>query len=505
MFARSWIATVCALMTLFACPTRADQGDVSMQPKIAQPGSGVFSTEAGPKLLVGASLLRPDSPLADALDRIGKRLHSAPPEAAGSTLPSAPFVLIGLVSDQPALKQLKADRKRELPKGGLGAEGYLLDIAPQRILLTAEKPAGLYYGIQRLLNQSDQGTSLPCAKIADWPEMRLRGLHVLVGSRNSLPAIEKLLTEIMPQLRMNQLLLEIDYNYQFQSHPEVASADGLTFDDCRRLHALARANFIRIIPLINCLGHQSWAKSTFSLLKTHPEFDETPDLPLDNPGIYCRSWCPSNPAIYPFLDALFDEVIDAFQADAVHVGMDEVFILGKCSCCTGQENAALFAKAVNGLHAHLVGKRKVQMMMWGDRLLDNATMKYGEWESSINGTAAAIEKIPKDIVLCDWHYEVQDDFPSVKYFEQEGFQVWPSGWNREENVRQFTACALKNGGPKMVGYLATTWESPDAIVNGYARDPSLPPANVRENARGQNLVKAIRTGARIAWEGASRP
>ena len=65
---------------------------------------------------------------------------------------------------------------------------------------------------------------------------------------------------------------------------------------------------------------------------------------------------------------------------------------------------------------------------------------YGEWEASKNGTFPAIDLIPKDIVLCDWHYETRyagepATYPSVRYFQEKGFRVWPSGWNSAENAR----------------------------------------------------------------------
>jgi len=53
----------------------------------------------------------------------------------------------------------------------------------------------------------------------------------------------------------------------------------------------------------------------------------------------------------------------------------------------------------------------VEMFLWADRLLDARTMGYGEWESARNGTAGAVDLIPKDIVLCDWHYELRTNYP----------------------------------------------------------------------------------------------
>ena len=99
--------------------------------------------------------------------------------------------------------------------------------------------------------------------------------------------------------------------------------------------------------------------------------------------------------------SMMDELIDAFRPDALHVGMDEVFLIASDQCprCRGREPAKLFAKAVNDYHSHLVGKRKLTMLMWGDRLLDDSRMHYDEWEASRNGTAPAIDMIPKDIII----------------------------------------------------------------------------------------------------------
>ena len=54
-----------------------------------------------------------------------------------------------------------------------------------------------------------------------------------------------------------------------------------------------------------------------------------------------------------------------------------------------------------------------------------------------NGTAPAIDKIPKDIILCDWHYELRDHYPSVAYFQQKGFRVWPASWNNPKAALAF--------------------------------------------------------------------
>ncbi|HZO91723.1 MAG TPA: family 20 glycosylhydrolase [Chthonomonadaceae bacterium] len=479
-----------------------------MEAKIREERAGVFRCTSAPQILVGDLLRASGSEAAQPLlEQCRKQFHSEAmqPAAPETRLPEGPFVLVGLVKDHPALKQLEADLKSRLPKDGLGQEGYLLEVAPERILIAAEKPAGAYYGVLKLLERAGDAAAswdIPAVRIADWPTMRWRGMHVLVNSRDDLPAVEQLLTRFLPQYRLNRLILEINYNFQFRSHPEISSGpNALTVEDCRRLSALAKQNNVHLIPMLNCLGHQSWAETTGAFLRAHPEFDETPDLPANNPGIYCRSWCPSHPDVNKVVFDLFDELIDAFDADAFHVGMDEVFILGQCPRCKGKANAELFARAVNDYHSHLAGKRKVQMLMWGDRLLDDAQMHYGEWESSRNDTAPALHLIPKDIVICDWHYEPLADFPSVKYFQEQGFAVWPSGWNSEENAQRLAGCALKNTSDRMLGYLATTWVGVRSVAAGLAGDAQALTGN--KNVSG--VVAAIRKGARLAWEGAPQP
>ena len=49
---------------------------------------------------------------------------------------------------------------------------------------------------------------------------------------------------------------------------------------------------------------------------------------------------------------------------------------------------------MKGLHAHLVSKRKLEMLLWGDRLLDARALGYSRDEAAANGTHRAIDLIP---------------------------------------------------------------------------------------------------------------
>jgi hypothetical protein len=287
-----------------------------------------------------------------------------------------------------------------------------------------------------------------------------RAVHLLdYNTDSALDALGQNL-ETLAQQGINVIILEVDYNFDFKAHPELRrGTNPITPAGARRFAKLCRKFNIRLIPEFQSLGHQSWKAETFPLLTVYPKFDLTPGAFPNNEGIYCREWDPLNPEVWRIVFKLMDEIIDAFRADAVHVGMDEVFLLGseQSPATRGQNPATLFAGAVNELHQHLVRKRKVEMLMWGDRLIDGQKYDMGEWEASKNGTAAAVEMIPKDIIICPWHYEVRESYPSIPMFMEKGFRVLPAGWKNVDATKALIEYSQKNKSPKLLGHMFTTW------------------------------------------------
>ncbi len=298
--------------------------------------------------------------------------------------------------------------------------------------------------------------SIACAAQESRPWL---GVHV--GMSNDRQAAA--LTEVVGQLAglgINAIITEINYGFEYQSHPELRSPNPCTKEQIGKLVAECKKHKVRLIPQFQCLGHQSWKARTDVLLTKYPQFDESPGLYPENKDIYCRSWCPLHPEVNPVIFSLMDELIDAFQADALHVGMDEVFLIGEDACprCKGKDKGELFAKAVNDYHKHLVDEKHVEMLMWGDRLIDSSKLRFGKWEGSENGTAGAIDLIPKDIIICDWHYELRPAYESVPMFLEKGFRVWPASWRKPEAAKAFVNYSLPlRSNPRMLGHLNTTW------------------------------------------------
>ena len=287
-----------------------------------------------------------------------------------------------------------------------------------------------------------------------------RAVHLL--DYNTDAALDELAKnlESLAKQGINVIILEVDYNFAFKSHPELRrGTDPITPAGARRFADQCTKFGIRLIPEFQSLGHQSWKEETFPLLTVYPKFDLTPGAFPKNEGIYCREWDPLNPEVWPIVFKLMDEIIDAFRANAMHVGMDEVFLLGsdKSPSTKGKDPGVLFADAVKKIHQHLVRKRGVEMLMWGDRLVDGKKYDLGEWEAATNGTATAIDMIPKDIIICPWHYEPRAAYPSVPMFTQKGFRVLPAGWNKVDATKALIEYSRAHAGPKLLGHLFTTW------------------------------------------------
>jgi hypothetical protein len=273
---------------------------------------------------------------------------------------------------------------------------------------------------------------------------------------------KQMIVEVLPKYKCNTLVMLIRYRYQFKSHPEISDG-GLSPEQAAEIADLCRQNGVRIIPKMNLMGHQSEKQrgTEQGLLRVHPEFDETPELETVR---YCRSLCPRHPQVADIVFDLGDELIDALGADAIHVGLDEVFEIGTCPRCKDASNAELFADWVNALHGHFVGEKGVEMLMWSDRFLDGEATGFGEWEASKNDTWGMIDSIPRDTLMCDWHYGERDDYPSVPFFSSKGFRVVVCPWREMKATEALLKYVSENQTEGFLGVLQTSWCNAGALA-----------------------------------------
>ena len=311
----------------------------------------------------------------------------------------------------------------------------------------------------------------------------VRGLHMWVPKPQDVSLLVRFIEDALPKEGVNTLVLEFDYKYRFHSHPEVSDPDALSETEVKQIVSACRKSHVELIPLIGLLGHQSHSKDrmTLGLLRSHPEFDETPGKYPGNVGTYARSYCPLHPNVHNVVFDLIDELMKATEAKSFHAGMDEVLLLGEDECprCRGKLKAELFGNEVQRLRDHLAEKHR-RLWIWGDRLLDGTTTGVGEWEGSFNGTYPAVNMVPKDIVICDWHYAHAE--PTAAYFAAHGFDVVSCPWNqpnvgRDEVMLQQVMRRNANDtlASKFLGVLQTSWQDPAEMIHMYFGELPLSP------------------------------
>src|SRR5215831_18189724 len=151
----------------------------------------------------------------------------------------------------------------------------------------------------------------------------VRGLCIAAPQASSVERFLRFIETGLAPREVNTLILRVDWNYQYESHPELRGGAALSKADVGQLVTACRKHQIRLIPQVNLLGHQSWASRPGNLLKTYPEFDETPWVQFpekykwpNNDRLYCKSYCPLHPQVHQVVFAVVDELCDAFQADA---------------------------------------------------------------------------------------------------------------------------------------------------------------------------------------------
>jgi Glycosyl hydrolase family 20, catalytic domain len=316
----------------------------------------------------------------------------------------------------------------------------------------------------------------------------VRGFCIAAPQPKEMDGFIKFIDEELAPRSVNTLILRVDYNYQYEKHPELRDSIALSLKDVRRLVEVCKKNNIKIIPQIDLLGHQSWAGKTGNLLKVYPQFDETPLVKMPEKyvwpnadGLYCKSYCPLHPDVHAIVFDLLDEICDVFEADSFHAGMDEVFYIGEAQCprCSGRDKAELFAGEVRAIRDHLALKGR-KLWIWGDRLIDGKTTGLGEWEASYNNTYRAVDMIPKDVIICDWHYERPDQ--TAVYFAMKGLNVITCPWRNPEtaiiqtqDMVRFRASSTPEMKDRFLGIVQTVWTGAGQFLDSfYGRKPENP-------------------------------
>ncbi len=322
-------------------------------------------------------------------------------------------------------------------------------------------------------------------------ELPVRGLAIKIPEKENVDKFVRFIHEELAPRKINTLILRVDYDFEYESHPELRNETALSRKEIEKLVKACAENHIEIVPQINLLGHQSWHYDLEKLLEVYPEFDETPHVKFpenteykwpNDDGLYCKSYCPLHPEVHKVVFELVDELLEAFGATKFHAGMDEVFYIAdeKCPRCGGKDPAEIFAYELTTIRNHLALTGK-QLWIWGDRLIDGKTTGIGMWEGSMNNTHRAIDLILKDVFICDWHYERAD--PTAAYFAMKGFSVATCPWRnsslalkQKTMIQDFRAAATPELKERYAGMIQTVWSPVNSFFNRFYSNEAFDPS-----------------------------
>jgi len=258
----------------------------------------------------------------------------------------------------------------------LGSEGYELSVTQQFVEIQAPTSAGLFYGVQTLLQLlpseifstnvvANVDWQMPCVEIKDQPRFQWRGLMLDVSRHFYDKAeVERILDEMALhklntfhwhltddqgwriEIKKYPKLTEIgawrtasklkapksESNDSGNAHPDWATVADSKFNsekryggfytqnDIREVVAYAAARHITIVPEIEMPGH------AVAALAAYPQFgSDTNTYTTDaKAGVNAGIFDPGNPATFQFLDDVLTEVFQLFPGKYVHVGGDEV-------------------------------------------------------------------------------------------------------------------------------------------------------------------------------------
>ena len=341
----------------------------------------------------------------------------------------------------------------------LGKEGYTLTVTPSRIVLRANDAAGVFYGLQTLLQlippdftTSTSGVimvqtsmTLPCVEITDYPRFAWRGLMLDV-SRHFFTKDEVLrYIDEMVRYKYNTLHLHLSddqgWRIEIKSLPQLTqhgawrvSRTGrwgeflpslageptpyggfYTQDDMREIIRYAQDRNVTILPEIDVPAH------SLALISSYNNLSCT-QLPYSvNPGSRGpvredNALCIGNDTVFTVLDKIFSELATIFPCEYIHIGGDEAYKGFWATCPKCQRRMAdEHLKNVDELQSYFVKRMEKMLTSKGKKLIGWDEILEGglapeatvmSWRGMSGGVTAA--RMGHKVVMTPWDYTYLD-------------------------------------------------------------------------------------------------
>ncbi len=196
----------------------------------------------------------------------------------------------------------------------------------------------------------------------------------------------------------DELYLHLEDAVEFPSLPGIARADAYSYRDFEKLVAAATRAGIKVVPIVNLLGHTQY------LIKT-PALRDLNELRAPDGSPLARGQiCPLHPRTLEVAEKLLRDMAPFCTAGKVHVGLDESFHLARCPRCRAEV-------ARRGLAAHFAGH--VQRL---HTLTTRLGLRMAIWADMLAFIPEAVPLLPRGLVACDWYYYPFTRHPRVELF-----------------------------------------------------------------------------------------
>jgi hexosaminidase len=257
-----------------------------------------------------------------------------------------PLVVTSSIADSVAGNihlRLAADRS------SLGEEGYDLNVTSRAVTLVANRPAGLFRGIQTLRQllpadvESHMGVArpewpLPALSIVDQPRFAWRGAMIDVARHFFTVREVQQYIDLLALYKMNVLHLHLSddqgWRIQINSRPKLTSVGGTTQvgggpggfytqQDYQTIVRYAQERYITVVPEIDMPGH------TNAALVAYPELScsTRPTQIFTQTAVGWSTFCVDKEGTYALIDDIVREISAITPGPYFHIGGDEVHAL----------------------------------------------------------------------------------------------------------------------------------------------------------------------------------
>lgn len=244
------------------------------------------------------------------------------------------------------------------------------------------------------------------------------------------------------------VVLEFWGMLQFDCLKELAWPFAYTKEQAKELIDEIRNFGMEPIPMINSLGHASFARGCYG---KHVVLDQNPKLQsLFTPDGW--AWNIESPKVCALLKSIREELYELFgEGEYIHIGCDEAYYYSHC-----EEKRKLLPAYMAKLTADIV-KENRRPMIWMDMFLEKD--KYKDCYTA--GIPGEVEELVNTLdartVLIDWQYDVRKaPVESLEFLAGDKHDVMGAPWLRLENEQAHVETLTKNN---MFGLMLTTWHT----------------------------------------------